>query len=275
MGGTCVLRGCVPKKLLMYAAQFGDALHEARGYGWQLPGEPRFDMPTWAAAKAAETARLEGVYRQMLANSGVQLVEGWAELDAPRTVGSDGPHTVRVGDRRLTARHVLLAAGSAPVRDSIPGIDACATSDDLLDLTTLPDRCAVIGGGFIAVEFASMLVRLGVAVDLYYRDTPALARLRQPVAQCCGQRAAGRRRGAAPGHGAVAGAAHRRRDTLHAAPARWATRPACPGCSTPPAGGRIPPAWGPPWPAWWMPVAQCRWTRRTTPRCRACTPSAT
>lgn len=163
VGGTCVLRGCVPKKLLMYAAQFGDALQEARGYGWQLAAAPRFDMPTWAAAKAAETSRLEGVYRQLLAGSGVQLVEGWAQLE--------GPHTVRVGDRRLTARHVLLAAGSAPVRDSIPGIDACATSDDLLDLTTLPDRAAVIGGGFIAVEFASMLVRLGVAVDLYYRDT--------------------------------------------------------------------------------------------------------
>lgn len=166
VGGTCVLRGCVPKKLLMYAAQFGDALHEARGYGWQLPAVGTsgvgFDMPTWAGAKAAETARLEGVYRQMLAGGGVQLIEGWARLD--------GPNTVAVGEQRFTARHILLATGSAPVRDSIPGIDACATSDDLLDLQTLPARAAVVGGGYIAVEFASMLARLGVQVDLFYRD---------------------------------------------------------------------------------------------------------
>ncbi|MES2715000.1 MAG: glutathione-disulfide reductase [Pseudomonadota bacterium] len=161
VGGTCVLRGCVPKKLLMYAAQFGDSLQEARGYGWQLP-EARFDMATWAAAKAAETTRLEGVYRQMLAGGGVQLVEGWARLA--------GPHTVQVGERRLTAQHILVATGGAPVRDSIPGIEACATSDDLLDLQALPASAAVVGGGFIAVEFASMLARLGVQVALFYRD---------------------------------------------------------------------------------------------------------
>ncbi len=161
VGGTCVLRGCVPKKLLMYAAQYGDGLNEARGYGWQL-GEARFDMPTWAAAKAAETTRLEGIYRQLLAGSGVQLVEGWARLA--------GPNTVQVGERRITAQHILVATGGAPVRDSIPGIDACATSDDLLDLQTLPERAAVVGGGYIAVEFASMLARLGVQVALFYRD---------------------------------------------------------------------------------------------------------
>ncbi len=165
VGGTCVLRGCVPKKLLMYAAQFGDALQEARGYGWRF-GETRpaaaFDMATWAAAKAAETARLEGVYRQMLAGAGVQLVEGWARLA--------GPNSVQVGERRITAQHILVATGGAPVRDSIPGIDTCATSDDLLDLQTLPARAAVVGGGYIAVEFASMLARLGVQVDLFYRD---------------------------------------------------------------------------------------------------------
>jgi glutathione reductase (NADPH) len=161
VGGTCVLRGCVPKKLLMYAAQFGDAFRESRGYGWSLP-EPRFEMARWAAAKAAETARLEGVYRQMLANGGVTLFEGWAQLD--------GPNTVRVGEQRLSAEHILIATGSAPVRDSIPGIETCATSDDLLDLQALPEHAALVGGGFIAVEFASMLARLGVPVELFYRD---------------------------------------------------------------------------------------------------------
>ena len=161
VGGTCVIRGCVPKKLLMYAAQFGDAMREARGYGWTV-AEPRFEMAAWAAAKAAETARLEGIYRTMLEAGKVELFEGWAQLD--------GPHRVAVGDRVLTARHILIATGSSPVRDSIPGIEACATSDDLLDLTALPDRAAVIGGGYIALEFASMLTRLGVKVSVFYRD---------------------------------------------------------------------------------------------------------
>ena len=165
VGGTCVLRGCVPKKLLMYAAQMGDSFSEARGYGWAVD-TPRFNMAQWAAAKAAETARLEGVYRQLLEGSGVTLVEGWARLD--------GPQTVAVGERRLTARHVLIATGSSPVTDSIPGIEHCATSDHLLDLQALPERAAVIGGGFIAVEFASMLARLGVAVTLFFRDRAPL-----------------------------------------------------------------------------------------------------
>ena len=161
VGGTCVIRGCVPKKLLMYAAQFGDAMREARGYGWTVP-EPHFEMARWAAAKAAETARLEGIYRTMLEAGKVRLFEGWARLD--------GPHRVAVGDQVLTARHILVATGGSAVRDSIPGIEACATSDDLLDLTALPDRAAVIGGGYIALEFASMLARLGVKVSVFYRD---------------------------------------------------------------------------------------------------------
>ena len=165
VGGTCVLRGCVPKKLLMYAAQYGDAFAEARGYGWTLDA-PRFDMARWAQAKAAETARLEGVYRNLLAGSGVELIEGWARLD--------GPHSVVVGDRRITARHVLVATGSSPVTDSLPGIEHCATSDDLLDLTALPERAAIIGGGYIAVEFASMLARLGTKVTLFFRDRAPL-----------------------------------------------------------------------------------------------------
>jgi glutathione reductase (NADPH) len=165
VGGTCVLRGCVPKKLLMYAAGFADEIESARGYGWAL-GEAAFQMPRWAAAKAAETTRLEGIYRQMLQSGGVSLIEGWGRLD--------GPGRVRVataaGERVLGAREVFIATGASPVRDSIAGIEACATSDDLLDLQLLPPRAAVIGGGYIGVEFASMLARLGVAVTLYYRD---------------------------------------------------------------------------------------------------------
>jgi glutathione reductase (NADPH) len=160
VGGTCVIRGCVPKKLLMYAAAYGDGFREAAGYGWAV-GHPHFEMPRWAAAKAAETQRLEHIYRQLLAGSKVELIEGRALVD--------GPGRVRVGERVLQARHLLIASGAAPVRDSIPGIQACPTSDDLLDLQQLPPKAAVIGGGFIALEFASMLARLGVQVSLFYR----------------------------------------------------------------------------------------------------------
>jgi len=165
VGGTCVIRGCVPKKLLMYAAQYGDLLREAPGYGWSIGangGDARFEMAQWAAAKAAETQRLEEAYRQLLAASKVELIEGRACIEAATTV--------RVGNRRLTAQHLLIATGASPVRDSIEGIDVCPTSDDLLDLTALPTEAAVIGGGYIAVEFASFLARLGVRVSQYYRD---------------------------------------------------------------------------------------------------------
>jgi glutathione reductase (NADPH) len=161
VGGTCVIRGCVPKKLLMYAAQFGDALREARGYGWDV-ATPHFDMARWAATKAAETDRLEALYRQMLKGSGVTLVEGWARIA--------GPQRVQIGEHVMTAERILIATGGSIVRDSIPGIELCPTSDELLDLSSLPERAAVIGGGYIAVEFASMLARLGVQVSLFFRD---------------------------------------------------------------------------------------------------------
>jgi len=160
VGGTCVIRGCVPKKLLMYAAAYGDGFREAAGYGWSV-GRPHFEMGRWATAKAAETQRLEHIYRQLLAGSKVELVEGRARID--------GPGRVRVGDRLLQAKHILVATGGAPVRDSIPGIGACPTSDELLDLQALPPKAAIIGSGFIALEFASMLQRLGVQVSLFYR----------------------------------------------------------------------------------------------------------
>ena len=160
VGGTCVIRGCVPKKLLMYAAQFGDLLGEARGYGWRIDDQG-FSMAQWAASKAAEIDRLEGVYRRMLDGSKVALIEGRGHVV--------DPHTVEVGGRRIRAKHLLIATGARPAHDALPGLAHCATSDDLLDLHELPARAAVIGGGYIAVEFASMLARLGVEVHMFYR----------------------------------------------------------------------------------------------------------
>lgn len=165
VGGTCVLRGCVPKKLLMYAAQYRDAIAEAAGYGWCLDGEPRFEMARWADAKAAETARLEGVYERLLQDSGVALLRGRGTLQAPHVVRVAGP----AGVRTVRARHVLIATGGAPAADALPGLAGCATSDDLLNLRQVPRRCAVLGAGYIAVEFAGMLARLGSEVTLLYR----------------------------------------------------------------------------------------------------------
>jgi glutathione reductase (NADPH) len=173
VGGTCVIRGCVPKKFLMYAAQYGDAITESAGYGWVGAAasgaeRPRFEMSLWTAAKNSETARLEGVYREMLAKSGVELIAGRAQLAGPDRVEVETiPATTT---RSLTAPHIVVASGASPVRDSIPGIAGCAVSDDLLDLTALPRQAAIVGGGYIACEFASMLARLGVSVTLLYRD---------------------------------------------------------------------------------------------------------
>jgi glutathione reductase (NADPH) len=147
VGGTCVLRGCVPKKLLMYAAQYGDALAEAAGYGWQVPADIPFDMARWQAAKSAETTRLEAVYRALLAQSGVEIVEGRARFVDAHTIAVDGRPSApgrsqadgapsggskrsERGSKTITARHILIATGASPVRDEIAGTERCATSDD-------------------------------------------------------------------------------------------------------------------------------------------------
>lgn len=165
VGGTCVIRGCVPKKLMMYAAGFSQALVEAGGFGWTgVTG--RFEMARWADAKAREIDRLEGIYRRMLADSGVELAPARARLVAPGTV-TVGTHTLR-------APRVLIATGGSPARDAIAGLDLAMTSNDVLDLREMPSSLLVIGGGYIAVEFASILAGLGVRVTLAFRDTAPL-----------------------------------------------------------------------------------------------------
>ncbi len=183
VGGTCVIRGCVPKKLMMYAAAYGQAFDEARGYGWTVEA-PGFEMHRWADAKAQEIRRLEDVYRALLAQSEVTLVHGRARLL--------GGGLVAVGDRTLTSPRVLIATGGAPSRDTLPGLSAAMTSDDVLDLRTLPATLLVVGGGYIAVEFASILAGLGCAVTLAFRDALPLrgfdASLRQRLASALGAR---------------------------------------------------------------------------------------
>jgi glutathione reductase (NADPH) len=167
VGGTCVIRGCVPKKLMMYAAGFAQAFDEARGYGWRQAAGGRFDMSAWAGAKRAEIDRLEGIYRDLLAGSGVERRSGWARLAGQGRVLVDGTHGA--GVREYRAARILLATGGRPAADAFPGLDLAMTSNEILDLAELPRSLLVIGGGFIAVEFASIMAGLGVPVTLAFR----------------------------------------------------------------------------------------------------------
>ncbi len=155
VGGTCVLRGCVPKKLLVYGAQFSDAFEDAAGFGWSV-APPAFDWPRLIAAKNKELDRLEGVYRTLLKNANVALIEG-------RAVVVD-PHTVEVNGRRYTADNIMIATGGHPTTPELPGIEHVISSNEALDLPQLPRRIVIVGGGYIAVEFAGIFRGFGAEV---------------------------------------------------------------------------------------------------------------
>lgn len=169
-GGTCVIRGCVPKKLFVYASQFPEHFEDSAGYGWSV-GETRFDWPTLVANKDREIARLEGLYRKGLENAGAEIVESRAVLE--------GPNTVRIlGDgRTVTARHILIATGGRPnPHHALPGSEHAITSDEAFRLKTLPGSIVIGGGGYIAVEFANIFHGLGVDTTLVYRGKEILGR---------------------------------------------------------------------------------------------------
>jgi glutathione reductase (NADPH) len=160
LGGTCVNVGCVPKKLLVYGAHFNDDFEQASGFGWTV-GQPQFDWPTLIANKNREIHRLNGIYRNLLVNSGVTLLEGHARLcDA---------HTVEIDGQRFRTAHILLATGSWPQVPDIPGKELAITSNEAFFLKELPRRVLVVGGGYIAVEFASIFHGLGAQTTLLYR----------------------------------------------------------------------------------------------------------
>jgi glutathione reductase (NADPH) len=165
VGGTCVIRGCVPKKLLTYAAHFSQDFEDAAGYGWTVEGAS-FSWPALVASKDREIARLEGIYRQLLGQSKVDTIDGRARIV--------DPHTVEVGGRTVTARHLLVATGGWPVRPQFPGAELCITSNEAFELPDLPRRVLVIGGGYIAVEFAGIFRGLGATVTLAYRGDVVL-----------------------------------------------------------------------------------------------------
>jgi glutathione reductase (NADPH) len=155
VGGTCVMRGCVPKKLLVYGAQFSDAFADAAGFGWTVP-PPSFDWPSLIAAKNKELDRLEQIYRTMLKNSKVELIEGHGVVT--------DPHTVEVNGRLYTADKIMVATGGHPTVPDIPGIEHVISSNEALDLAQLPRRIVIVGGGYIAVEFAGIFRGLGSEV---------------------------------------------------------------------------------------------------------------
>ena len=160
LGGTCVNVGCVPKKLFVYGAHFAEDFEDAAAYGWN-GAAPSFDWARLRDNKTAEITRLQGVYRQLLTKAGVAVHEGQARLA--------DPHTVEVNGRSRTAARILLATGSRPWAPEIPGAEHAINSDDAFYLSRLPRRAAVVGGGYIAVEFAGIFAGLGVETRLLYR----------------------------------------------------------------------------------------------------------
>jgi glutathione reductase (NADPH) len=160
LGGTCVNVGCVPKKLLVYGAHFAEDFEQAQGFGWSLD-QAQFDWPTLIANKNREIERLNGIYRNLLVNSGVTLLEGHARL-------LDG-HSVELDGKRYSARHILIATGGWPHIPEIPGREHAIDSNQAFFLAQLPKRVLVVGGGYIAVEFASIFHGLGAQTSLLYR----------------------------------------------------------------------------------------------------------
>lgn len=167
VGGTCVIRGCVPKKLLVYASRFADSFEDAEGFGWSVP-PPSFDWPTLIAAKDKEIARLEEIYSRNLNKAGVTIVPERAELD--------GPNAVRLASgKRITAKTILIATGARPSMPvELDGYQHAISSNEAFDLKTLPKRIAIAGGGYIAVEFAGIFAGLGSEVTLVYRGPEIL-----------------------------------------------------------------------------------------------------
>lgn len=167
-GGTCVIRGCVPKKFMVYASEFAKNFKKAKGYGWSL-GEPSFDWPAFRDSMHAEVDRLSGIYAKNLANSGVELIEDRAVLE--------DAHTIRLvnENRAVTAKHILVAVGGAPtVPAALEGVDLTITSNELFHLEKLPEHIVIQGGGYIACEFAQVFAGLGVKTCLVYRKETVL-----------------------------------------------------------------------------------------------------
>lgn len=161
LGGTCVNVGCVPKKLFVYASEVNEQVEDSAGYGWSHDGTRTFDWSTLLTNKNTEITRLNGIYKNLLENSGAVIINGRARfLDN---------HTVVVGDQQVTAERIVIATGSWPFVPDFPGKDLAITSNEFFFLDQLPEKALVLGGGYIAVEMAGIMAGLGVETTLVYR----------------------------------------------------------------------------------------------------------
>jgi glutathione reductase (NADPH) len=167
VGGTCVIRGCVPKKFMVYASEFSETFKAAQGYGWSKC-EPTFDWPAFIRAKDIEIARLSGIYVTNLQNAGADIFHARAELTDAHTVVLNG------GEKTVTADKILIASGARPSLPDVEGIELAITSNEAFHLPQLPKSILIVGGGYIAVEFASIFNGLGVPTTLVYRGANIL-----------------------------------------------------------------------------------------------------
>jgi glutathione reductase (NADPH) len=165
VGGTCVIRGCVPKKLLVYASHFHEDFEDARNFGWSVDGA-RFDWSALIANKDKEIDRLNGIYKKLLAESGVALTEARARIV--------DPHTLEIAGKRVTADIILISTGAAPVLTNEPGAELGITSNEAFHLRALPRRIVIAGGGYIACEFAGIFNGMGTKVTQLYRGEQIL-----------------------------------------------------------------------------------------------------
>ena len=166
LGGTCVNVGCVPKKLFVYASQFGELFHASKGFGWSIEGQPSHSWTTLRDNKTAEIERLNRIYNNLIDNSGADLFEGRATIA--------GPHLVTVNNQTLRVKNILIATGGWPYIPEFPGSEHALSSNEMFSLEKLPKKAVVVGGGYIAVEFAGILNGLGVETHLVYRGPQLL-----------------------------------------------------------------------------------------------------
>ena len=164
-GGTCVIRGCVPKKLMVFASEFGRHIEDANAFGWSAQNDG-FDWQSFRQKLHLELERLETVYKNLLRNAGVETFDQRAKLE--------DAHTVSLGEKSVTARTILVATGGRPFKPDIPGIENALVSDDIFNLEKLPKSMAIIGGGYIACEMASIMNGFGVNTKLIYRGDQIL-----------------------------------------------------------------------------------------------------
>ena len=166
VGGTCVLRGCVPKKLLVYGSEFAQEFEDSSGFGWDKFDKPNHSWESLIESKNNEIQRLTGIYKRILSNNKVELIEGRGKIVDKNTVEVDG--------KTFTCKNIMIATGGLPFVPNIPGKDLVITSDDALDLPVMPKKIAIVGAGFIAVEFAGIFNSFGADVKLFFRGDKIL-----------------------------------------------------------------------------------------------------